>query len=125
VQGPPGEHWALFALAMHLPLGHCASAVQKQLVCVESQLKLVFLYALLVGHPYPAPTSAGMPGLANSQSNPSRGPVPVQLPAHERSLSPVILTHLPLLHWLSLEQKQPPGDVHSLVLPLQLPNGHT
>ena len=60
-----------------------------------------------------------MPGLASSQSNPSRPPEPVQLLPQDTSFSSVTLMHLPLLHWLSLEQKQPPGVVHSLVAPLQ------
>lgn len=60
-----------------------------------------------------------MPGFASSQSNPSRLPEPVQLLPHETSFSRVTLTHLPLLHWLSSEQKQPPPVVHSLVVPLQ------
>jgi hypothetical protein len=65
-----------------------------------------------------------MPGLASSQSNPSRPPEPLQLsPPQDTSFSPVTLTHFALRHWLSLEQKQPPGVVHSLELPLQLPNG--
>jgi hypothetical protein len=64
-----------------------------------------------------------MPGLASSQSKPSRPPEPVQLVPlpHETSFSRVTLTHLPLLHWLSLLQKQPPGFVHSLIVPLQWP----
>jgi hypothetical protein len=61
----------------------------------------------------------GMPGLASSQSNPSRTPEPVQLFPHDRSFSRVTLTHRPLLHWLSLLQKQPLDSVHSLVAPLQ------
>jgi hypothetical protein len=65
-----------------------------------------------------------MPGLASSQSNPSLPLVPVQpLVPQETSFSPVTLTHLLLLHWLSLEQKQPPCAVHWLDVPLQLPNG--
>jgi hypothetical protein len=76
-----------------------------------------------LGHEYVLPeASAGMPGLASSQSNPSRPPEPEQWLPHETSFSPVTLTHLPLRHWVSLEQKQPPGPVHSLELPLQLPN---
>jgi hypothetical protein len=66
----------------------------------------------------------GMPGLASSQSNPSRPPEPVQLLPQDTSFSPVTLTHFALRHWLSLEQKQPPGAAHSLDVPLQLPNGH-
>jgi hypothetical protein len=66
-----------------------------------------------------------MPGLASSQLKPSRPPEPVQLLPlpHETSFSRVTLTHLPLLHWLSLLQKHPPGSVHSLIVPLQWPNG--
>jgi hypothetical protein len=45
-----------------------------------------------------------MPGLASSQLNPSRLPVPVQLPSHERSFSPATLTHLPLKHSSSAAQ---------------------
>jgi hypothetical protein len=65
-----------------------------------------------------------MPGLASSQSNPSRPPEPVQWVPQDTSFSPVFFTHLPLRHWLSLEQKQPPGAIHSLDVPLQAPNGH-
>jgi hypothetical protein len=50
------------------------------------------------------PVGAGMPGLASSQSNPSRLPVPVQLLPHDWSFSSATLTHLPLRHWLSLMQ---------------------
>ena len=53
-----------------------------------------------------------MPGLASSQSNPSRPPEPLQLLAHETSFSPLTLTHFLLKHAVSLEQKQPPGAVH-------------
>jgi hypothetical protein len=60
-----------------------------------------------------------MPGLASSQLKPSRLPEPVQLLPHDTSFSRETLTHLPLLHWLSLEQKQPPPVVHTLVVPLQ------
>ena len=42
---------------------------------------------------------------------------------HETSFSPAILTHLPLRHWVSFEQKHPPGLVQVLDAPLQLPNG--
>ena len=42
---------------------------------------------------------------------------------HETSFSPAILTHLPLRHWVSFEQKHPPGLVQVLDVPLQLPNG--
>jgi hypothetical protein len=55
-----------------------------------------------------------MPGLASSQSKPSRLPVPVQLLPQETPLSEATFTHLLLLHWLSLLQKQPPCSVHSL-----------
>jgi hypothetical protein len=56
-----------------------------------------------------------MPGLASWQSKPSRLPLPVQLVPvpHETSFSWETRTHLPLLHWLSLEQKQPPAAVHA------------
>jgi hypothetical protein len=40
----------------------------------------------------------------------------------ERSFSPATRTHLLLLHWLSLEQKQPLDVEHSLDGPLQAPN---
>ena len=66
-----------------------------------------------------------MPGLASWQLNPSRLPLPVQFVfPHETSFSRSTLTHLVLLHWLSLEQKQPPAAVHMLVALLQWPNGH-
>jgi hypothetical protein len=65
-----------------------------------------------------------MPGLASSQSKPSRSPVPVQLPAHDWSFSPATVTQWPLVHWESLTQTQGPPPLHVLVvLPLQLPNG--
>jgi hypothetical protein len=40
------------------------------------------------------------------------------------SFSPLTFTHFPLTHCVSFEQKQPPGPVHGLDVPLQLPNGH-
>jgi hypothetical protein len=53
-----------------------------------------------------------MPGLASWQSKPSRLPLPVQLVPQETSFSWETLTHLLLLHWVSLEQKQPPAALH-------------
>jgi hypothetical protein len=64
-----------------------------------------------------------MPGLWSWQSKPSRLPAPVQ-PVHETSFSWETLTHLPLLHWLSLVQKHPPAAVHVPDALLQWPNGH-
>jgi hypothetical protein len=77
----------------------------------------------LAGQEYiPPDASDGMPGLESWQLNPSRPPEPVQLPPHETSFSRTTLTHLPLLHWLSLEQKQPPDVVHWFDAPLQVPD---
>ncbi len=53
-----------------------------------------------------------MPGLASSQSKPSREPEPLQWLPQETSFSPVTFTHFALRHCVSLEQKQPPGAVH-------------
>jgi hypothetical protein len=64
-----------------------------------------------------------MPGLASSQSKPSWPPVPVQLFPHDTSFSSTTLTHLPLVHWLSFEQKHPPADSQSPLTLLQDPNG--
>jgi hypothetical protein len=64
-----------------------------------------------------------MPGLASSQSNPSRPPEPLQCVPQETSFSPVIFTHFPLRHWVSFEQKHPPWVAQVLEAPLQLPNG--
>ena len=64
-----------------------------------------------------------MPGLASAQSKPSRPPDPEQRVPQDTSFSPAILTHFPLRHWLSFEQKHPPGLGHTLEAPLQLPNG--
>jgi hypothetical protein len=64
-----------------------------------------------------------MPGLASSQLKPSRPPVPVQPFPHDTSLSPTTLTHLSLLHWLSLEQKHPPADVQAPLAVLHWPIG--
>jgi hypothetical protein len=64
-----------------------------------------------------------MPGLASAQSKPSRLPVPVQFEPHETSFSPLIFTHLPLLHCESAKQKQPPPLVQLFEEPLQLPKG--
>jgi hypothetical protein len=62
-----------------------------------------------------------MPGLTRAQSNPSRLPLPLQCVPQETSFSPVTLTHFLLTHWVSSEQKQPPGLVHTDEVPLQCP----
>ena len=41
---------------------------------------------------------------------------------HETSFSRTTLTHLPLLHWVSFEQKQPPEVAHWFDAPLHVPN---
>jgi hypothetical protein len=84
---------------------------------------LVLLKPLLAGHANPEAVSAGMPGLASSQSKPSRPPEPEQWLPHETSFSPAILTHFPLRHAASFEQKHPPGLEQVLEAPLQFPNG--
>jgi hypothetical protein len=81
----------------------------------------VFLNPLFAGHTKVAPLGAGMPGVASSQSKPSRPPEPVHFEPHERSFSPFTFTHLPLKQSESLAQKQPLGLVHSLEVPLQAP----
>jgi hypothetical protein len=93
-------------------------------VCDGSHVRVVLLKPLPLGHAKPDAVSAGIPGLASSQSKPSRPPEPVQCPPQETSFSPLTCTHFALRHWLSFEQKHPPGLVHWLDVPLQLPNGH-
>ena len=129
VQGPAPEQLLLVvAFGTQCPLGHSVSAVQKQLVCDASHVSAVLWKPAFAGHEYVVvPVGSGIPGLASSQSKPSRLPVPLQpVPRpQETSFSPVILTHLPLLHWVSSTQKQPPPPAQVLlVLPLQLPTGH-
>jgi hypothetical protein len=48
--------------------------------------------------------AAGMPGLVSWHWKPSAAPVPVQLDPQDASFRPAAITHLPLVHWLSLVQ---------------------
>jgi hypothetical protein len=59
---------------------------------------------LLGVYPKPKAHAAGMPFATSSQPKPSAVPVPVQFEPQETSFWPVVLTHLPLLHWLSAVQ---------------------
>jgi hypothetical protein len=95
-------------------------------VCDGSHESVVDLKPESAGQEYVlVPAGEGMPGLASWQSNPSRLPEPVQPLPHDSSFSPATFTHLPLRHWLSITQKQPPPAEQALVvLPLQLPKGH-
>jgi hypothetical protein len=89
-------------------------------VWLGSQLSVVPLKPELRGQLYDVePLGVGIPGLASRQSKPSWVPLPVQLAPQDLSFSPVTLTHLPLLHALSVLQKQPPPPAA-----LGTPKGH-
>src|SRR5258708_7027729 len=97
--------WPAQAPAVNAPVEELEVALQSVVAAAggdwASALKLLGVYPKMRVPP------VGMPLATSGQSKASAAALRVQFDPHPTSFCPTVLTHLPLLHWLSLVQKHP------------------